>query len=140
PVRSALLGLTAAVLLVVLGAAYSVLAMSGDLERGRDRLDGLDIDALRASGIAGVLDAAAADLESASAHARSPFLRVLSPLPVVGDQVDAVRDLTGAAAELGDEARATGRRISQALARAGARPAARIELLDVVLDELDRVE
>lgn len=59
---------------------------------------------------------------------------------MLGDQVDAVRDLTGAAEELGDEARLTGGRVSDALDEAGARPAARVDLLGVVLEELERIE
>lgn len=61
-------------------------------------------------------------------------------VPGVGTQIDAVRDLTGAAEELGDAARDTGERISTGLDRAGGEPAARVELLDLVLAELDHIE
>jgi hypothetical protein len=118
-----------------------LLSIRGDLDRGRQRLDRLDLATLRQRGIEGSLSSAADSLGDAASRARSsPFLAALAPLPVVGDQVDAIRDLTSAAEDLGDEARLTGRRVADAVTEAGGRPAARIDLLAVVLEELERVE
>ncbi len=111
------------------------------LDAGQDRLDDLDLDTLRRDGLDETLNAAADDLESAHDLAESsPFLGALAPIPLLGTQVDAVRDLTAVGDQLGAAARETGATVAEALERAGSDPAARVELLDIVLAELDRVE
>ena len=130
-----------AVAVLVVGTVADLLAIRAALDDGRDRLEALDLDTLRAQGLEGSLAAAADSLHDAAERARSsPFLAVAGSLPIVDDQVRAVEDLTAAADELGGEARITGARVADAIDRAGAEPSARVELLDLVLDELDRVE
>lgn len=129
------------VVLVAGGAAIDLLHMRAELESGRDQLDDLDIDTIRERGFGGTVGEAAQDLSQASDIAdSSPFLTALAPLPVVGDQVEAIRDLATAADTLGRAADTTGRRVEVALDDAGARPRDRVELLDVVAEELDRIE
>lgn len=126
---------------VALGAVVDLLAIRADLDQGRRQLDQLDLDTLRSQGLEGALDRAADSLDSAADRAASsPFLRLVGAVPVLDDQVHAIRDLTGAADELGGEARITGARVAAAIERAGEAPGARIELLDVVSEELDRVQ
>ena len=127
--------------IVVGGAVLDLLAIRSDLGAGKARLDRLDLDTLRADGLEGSLTSAAADLDDAADRASSsPFLAAVGAVPLLDDQVRAVERLTAAADELGAEARVTGARIGDALERAGGNPRARVELLDVVLEELDRVE
>ena len=129
------------VVLVVVGAGWEAWRIVGDLDAGRSRLDRLDLDTIRQVGLDESLSAAADDLSSAAARAESArFLGLLGNLPVLDDQVDAVRDLTAAADELGGEARTTGERLGEALDRAGSEPSARVDLLDLVASELDRIE
>ncbi len=140
-VRRSLFAVLALASVVLVGAVVDLLHIRSDLDAGRARLDHLDLDTIRSQGIEGAIDGAADHLTAAHRRAdHSPFLAALAPLPVVGDQVHAIRDLSGAADELGGEARTTGTRIASALDRASTAPAARIDLLDTVLAELDRIE
>lgn len=127
--------------LLVLGGAVELLRIRADVEAGKDRLDQLDLDTVRRLGIEDTLTGAADRIDRAAWRAEtSPVLDALTFVPGVDTQVGAVRDLTGAAEQLGDAARDTGARISTGLDRAGGEPAARVELLDLVLAELDRIE
>lgn len=129
------------VAILAVGALRDLLAIKGDLDEGRDRLEHLDLETLRARGLEGSLADAAAALDDAADRARSsPFLAALGVLPVVDDQVAALEDLTAAADHLGEHARLTGTRVADAIADAGAQPRARVALLDTVASELDRVE
>jgi hypothetical protein len=129
------------VALVVVAGAVELARIRADLEAGKDRLDQLDLDTVRRLGIEDTLAGAADRIDRAAWRAEtSPVLDALAAAPGVGTQVDAVRDLTAAAEELGDAARDTGARISSGLDRAGGEPSARVELLDLVLGELDRIE
>ncbi len=139
--RPILLALGALAFVVVAGAVVDLVRIKGDLDAGHQTLDHLDLDTLRDVGLEGAINGAADHLAAAHHRAEtSPFLAALSPLPVVDDQVHAIRDLTGAADDLGGESRVSGRRIADALDRASGSPGARIDLLDTVLGELDRVE
>lgn len=125
----------------MLAGAAEMVRIRVDLEAGKDRLDQLDLDTVRRIGIEDTLTGAADRIDRAAWRAEtSPLLDALAVVPGVSTQIDAVRDLTGAAEELGDAARDTGERISAGLDRAGSDPAARVELLDLVLAELDRIE
>lgn len=136
-----LVGFFASVVVVAIGAANDLLTIRQDLQAGERRLDTLDIDTIRSRGLRGVIDDAADDLEHAERRADdSTFLSLLAPIPVIGAQIDGVRELTAVGGELGREARRSGRSIDAALERAGGDPGARVELLDTVLAELDRIE
>ncbi|HEY1118275.1 MAG TPA: DUF4012 domain-containing protein [Acidimicrobiales bacterium] len=129
------------VALVVVAGAVELARIRADLEAGEERLDQLDLDTVRRLGIEDTLAGAADRIDRAAWRAEtSPVLGALAVVPGIGTQVDAVRDLTAAAEELGDAARDTGARISSGLDRAGGEPSARVELLDLVLGELDRIE
>ncbi len=91
--------------------------------------------------MAAALADAAADLDSAHDRAESSlFTRALSPLPLIGEQIAGLRDLTRAADALGAEAELSGQRISQAIDAAGTDPSARVDLFDVLLAETSRIE
>lgn len=123
-------------------AAVELLRIYDDVRSGRDRLDSLSLESINAAGgLEPIVVEAAGDLDRAERRARtSPFLRVLAPLPLVGTQVDAVRDLTAAADEVGEAARASARSIERGLDDAAGSPPARVALLGTVLRELDRIE
>lgn len=139
--RRILLAVGVVLALYSLGAIVELARVAIHLTNGRDRVEAIDLDRIRADGLDGILDASAADFRAADRIASSsPFLALWKPLPVIGAQLDGVGRLTAAGATLGDEAAATGRTISAAMDNAGSSPAARLLLLDVVLEELDRVE
>lgn len=126
---------------MIVGAVADLVRIRADLDDGRRRLDQLDLATLRTTGLEATLAGAADSLADAAERAEtSPFLGLAGTVPVLDDQVAALRDLTGAADTLGVEARRTGSAVSTALDEAGARPGARVELLDVVAAELARVE
>lgn len=126
---------------VVTGAVIDGLRLRNSLESGKSQLDQLTLDDIRDQGLDSILSDVAADFGHASSIAdTSPFLAAFVPVPVLGDQVDALRDLTAAAQTLGNDAEETGRRVSVALDDAGRRPAGRVELLEVVSAELTRIE
>ncbi len=66
-------------------------------------------------------------------------LRLLSTLPVLHDQIDGIRRIADVTAELGATGARAARRIDPKLSQAGA-PAGRIALLDVALEEIDRID
>lgn len=118
-----------------------LLRIRTEIQSGQDRLEDLSIDDIRDEGIDTILTSAADDLDRASSLAdSSPFLSLWAPVPLLGDQVDALRDLAAAADLLGEEAAATGVRVTEAIDAAGTRPDARVEMLEVVASELVRIE
>ena len=126
---------------IAAGTVVDLLRVRTAIESGQARLDDLTIDDIRDEGIDTILTAAAGDLAQASSLAdSSPFLSIWAPVPVLGDQVDALRDMAAAADRLGEEAGTTGIRVSEAIDAAGSRPEARIEMLEVVASELLRIE
>lgn len=125
----------------VVGSVIDLLRVRSEIESGKARLDDLSIDDIRDHGIDVILQSAADDLAQASSIAdSSPFFSLMAPVPVVGDQIDALRDMASAADTLGEEADLTGQRVSAALDAAGTRPEARVDMLDVVAGELVRIE
>lgn len=119
--------------------AWDLFSIARDLDAGRERLDTLTLDAATSTGLTELADDAAGHLRSGADRShRSLPLRALSLVPGIGDQVDGVRRMADVAADLGTTAATAARRIDDQLERAG-EPAGRIELLDVTLEELDRV-
>lgn len=137
------LGSLAVVVLVVCAlTARDLLRIKSRIEAGQRSIEALDLDAAGApGGVAAAASSAARDLRAADELARtSPWLGALRRVPVLSSQVDGLRDLTGAAAALGDAAGGAGQRIQVALDAAGGAPEARVQLLDVVLGELRRID
>ncbi len=129
----------ASLVLVYVGLAVAdIVRIRSDLEAGQRSLTELDLATVDDEGGVGAI---AADADRRFRHAAdlarsSPWLSVLGPLPVLGDQVDAVRDLTGAAEQLGALAADAGADVEAAIDRAAANPAARVALVDTVMAEL----
>ncbi len=138
--RRLLLGAAVLALLYVVGVLVTVLRITSDLEGGRDALAELSIERLD-GGLTDTISHASGRLDSARDRAAgSLLLKPLSILPLVGDQVDALRDLTGTAAEIGHIGERSAADIDDALDRSGSDPLARLELLSTVRRELDRIE
>src|SRR3546814_12213267 len=90
-----------------------LLRIRADLNGGRAALSGLSIETMGA-GLVETIDGAADRLDRAEHTASSnPFLAPLPVLPVVGDPLDAVRDLTGVAASIGCPAREAAGRVAE---------------------------
>lgn len=131
-------------LVLALGLAYAGLVAADlvriqrDLDAGQGAIAGLDLATVDADGgLAAVVDRAADRLEAAEDRARSsPWLSVLAPVPVVGDQVETVRDLTGIAAGLGRDGRQAAERLEVAL-DAGGGGVGRVRLAEVATEVLD---
>lgn len=120
--------------------AYDLYRIRDDLAAGQRSLDELTLDAAASVGLAGFAEDAAGHLVDADRRAqRSLPLRALSLLPVVGDQVAGMRNLTGATALLGSTGADAARNIDAELESAG-QPEGRIALLDTTLAELDRID
>lgn len=119
--------------------AWDLLRIRAELQAGRDALDGLTLEAASTVGLTDLADEAAGHLEAAAdrAHGSIP-LRLLGDLPVLDDQIAGIRRMADVTAELGTSGARAARRIDVELARAG-EPAGRIALLDVALDEVDRI-
>lgn len=133
-------GLGLAIGVFLIGVVVDLFRIRTEVEAGRTGLTGLSLERLD-GGLVASIDHATAHLDRADTIAdRSPFLAPLSLLPGSRPQVDGIRGLTEAVADLGDSARAAARTIDADLQRAGRQPAARIELLETVAAELDRVE
>jgi hypothetical protein len=133
-------GIALVVLVLFVGTLTTVLRIRADMNAGRRAISGLQLDNLDA-GLAPTVAAAVDRIDDADRRANdSPFLKALSLVPVVRGQVDAVRDLTHVAADLGATARTSTTTIDNVLQKAGEDPSARIELLDTVLEQLDVIE
>ncbi len=134
--------LVASLVVVYLGLVMAdVVRIRNDLEAGQRSLTELDLATVDAEGGIGAI-AADADrrFQRAADVARSsPWLAVLSPLPVLGNQVEAMRDLTGTATELGELAASAGGEVEAAIDRAAAAPSARVALVDTVIAELEGI-
>lgn len=128
------------VLALLAGAVVELLRIRADLDGGREALSGLSLEELD-GGLVATIDRAAGRLGRADATARnSPFLKAVALVPGASTQVDALRDMAGVAALLGAEARAAASAVDEDLERAGSDPPARLDLLDTVLVQLDRIE
>jgi hypothetical protein len=133
--------LGAAVVLVVVGAvAVELLRIKRDLDAGREALTGIDLATVdERGGLAAVAGDAADRLDAAADRARtSPVLRVLGAIPGVGSQVDALRDMTAAVADIGTEGRSAATAIDQALDE-GSGPEGRLAVVRTAQAELDRL-
>ena len=142
-IRVFLIVIGAAAGLVVLLAAVDLLRIRHDLDEGQRTLTALDFKTVDArGGIVPVASAAAADLHRAAHVAStSPWLSLLSDVPIVGDQLDALRDLTGAADRVGQLGRTTATEVQSALDQASDRgPSGRVELVDSVTASVDKLE
>lgn len=119
--------------------AWDLYSIKRDLDAGRRRLDTLTLDAATSTGLTQLAEDAAGHLRSGADRShRSVPLRVLSLVPGIDDQVEGVRGMADVAADLGTTAALAAQRIDDQLERAG-EPSGRIELLDVAVEELDRV-
>lgn len=124
------------------GLGYDIWTIKADLDRGQDAVRSLDLETIDGEG--GV-DRVAADVARAfaSAHDRadgSPFLAVLAPIPVIGDQVQAMRDLTEHADTLGGFAAKAGERVQVLLDESRSDSRARVTLMRVAQEELADIE
>src|SRR4051794_30170023 len=126
---------------ILLAAARDLVRIKSSLDGGANSLKGLGLDTASApGGLARVGDDAAAQLDDAARVADdSPWLGMLGHLPVLGDQVAGLREMSEAAATLGHEGRTTAAAIEQGLKAAGGRPAERVALLDTTLAAVDRL-
>jgi hypothetical protein len=138
PVRAAVLTV---VLVVLGGTVVDLVRIKVDLDAGRSRLSDLSLKEInKGGGLVPTVDRAAGRLDRAEDRARtSLFLKVVRPIPVLGNQVAAVRDLSEVAAEVGGIARSASGTVGTELDAAAGEPAARVELLDTVVDQLARV-
>lgn len=130
-----------ALVLVGLGLIGLELArIRADLTDGRNGLASLDLATVDASGgVAAVVSRATDHMEAADHRARSsPVLGLLRQVPGVGGQIEALRDLTGAAAELGRRGEETATRL-QAVMDAPRTPASRLDLARSVASELEEL-
>lgn len=136
--RNRWLLLASALILVVAGAiTVEVLRIRNDIERGRALLSEIDLTTIdEQGGLAAVADRAADHLDDAAERARSsPVLRALAAVPVVGSQVDGLRDITAAVASVGTEGRSAAAAIEDAL-DAGSGPTGRLEVIRVARSQL----
>jgi hypothetical protein len=138
--RRVLLGVGLLALLFAVGLVVTVLRIKQDLDRGREALAGLSLERLE-GGLTDTITQASSRLDRAHDRAEdSVFLKPLTIFPVLGDHVDALRDLTGTASEIGAIGRRSASAIEDVLDRSGGDPLARLELLATAARELDRVE
>ena len=125
---------------LLLGLVIDVLRIRSEVDAGRGALTELSVDRLDGD-LVGTIGSATAHLDRADRIADgSPFVSLLGVVPGAGRQVDALRTLTDAAADLGASAREAATAIDDDLESAGSEPAARIRLLDTISVELDRIE
>jgi hypothetical protein len=121
--------------------AIDLLRIKRELDAGQEALAALDLHTVdQRGGIRNVANQAAGHLDRAAKLAHdSPWLAVLAPVPLVGDQVNGLRDLTHAAAKVGGLARGAANDIQSAL-DATHDPASRITLIDAVTAQLVRMQ
>jgi hypothetical protein len=121
--------------------AIDLLRIKRELDAGQETLAGLDLHTVdQRGGIRNVANDAAAHLDRAAKLAHdSPWLSVLQPVPLVGDQVRGMRDLANAAARVGGLARGAASEIQSAL-DATHDPASRITLVDAVTAQLVQMQ
>jgi hypothetical protein len=130
--------LVAAAAAIVALALIDLLRIRADLDAGHDDLRSLGID--NADQLATVTRAAHAHFERAASRASSSrWLVALSAVPGLGNQVEALREMTGAASEVGRLADEAGSAIDTALHGANKGPAGRLHLLDVIGEQLEHV-
>ncbi|MGH9136601.1 MAG: DUF4012 domain-containing protein [Acidimicrobiales bacterium] len=116
--RAQWLLLAVALLLILTGVLVTeLLRIKRDLEHGAAALT--DIDLLRVDergGLLAIVDGAADRVERADQRAHSSLaLRGLATVPLLGSQVDALRDLTSVSADIAGEARRAAAEIQETL-------------------------
>ncbi|MEO7556593.1 MAG: DUF4012 domain-containing protein [Acidimicrobiales bacterium] len=138
-IRFALAIVGVAIAAFVALALRDVLRVRAALDAGATQLRTLDLDtASTPGGISAAAATGAAELDRASSIASSsPWLGVLEHVPLVGGQVDGLREMTDATAEIGHLGSEAATKIETSLDAAGGEPAARVRLLDVTLGELE---
>ena len=128
------------VALLLVGVVVDLWRVRAEIDAGRRSLSDLSVEQLDRDLVV-TIDAATAHLERADRIAdRSPFLAVAGLVPGPRSQLDGLRTLTEAVADLGASAREAAGAIDVDLAAAGDEPAARLRLLDTIADQLDRIE
>ncbi len=117
-----------------------LLSIRVDLGSAHDQIRSLSLDAISdRGGLGAAVEPAVDAADRAERRADSPLLGVLRPLPVVGDQVDAIRDITDRVRVVTDAAGDAVDRVSGRL-RDADRSTDRVGVVDAMLDELDRVD
>jgi hypothetical protein len=130
-----------AIAVIVMGALLIELRrIRDDLESGRELLTRIELATVAdEGGLTAIADRAVDRLDAAADRAQtSPVLRLLSVVPGLSPQVDAVRDLTRTVADLGTEGRAAAAGIEDALA-AGSGPEGRLTVVRAARDEMLRL-
>ncbi len=137
PAGAAVAGL---LLVLLAGALVDLSRIRAEVDAGRRTLGDLSADQLNRD-LVPVVDGAADHLASADRIAdRSPFLSIVGAIPGVHGQVEGLRTLTEAAERLGQSALRAAEALDPDVRRAGREPAARLRLLEVLSDELARLE
>ena len=133
----ALVGLPLAVIAAL--AALDLLRIHRQISAAKDELLDIETAELRTgSGVVAAVRRTTDEFHRADHRARnSRWLGLVGSLPVVGGQVDRIETFTGAAAELGDVALASAKRIAPQFDAASTGPAGRVALLNTVADEID---
>lgn len=134
--RWLLLGASCAVVLVGI-VVVELLQIRADLDAGRDALANIDLKTIDEDGeLTAIAQSAAGRIDNAADRAsNSPVLRALSVVPIVGGQIDALRDLTSAVADVGRRGRDAAAAIEGSL-DAGTGAAGRLEVVRVARREL----
>src|SRR5204862_4511626 len=132
-VRRGLLFVGGLVLLLVVLALIDLLRIRADVESAQDQLSSLGA-ANGSSQFRDVADKSASRLQRADSRAHdSLWLKVLAPVPIIGDQIRGVRVLARAGRQIGDLADEAARQLQVASEQAAGSPAARVDLMDVAL-------
>jgi hypothetical protein len=128
------------VLVGLVGLVVDLLRVRADVNAGRKALTDLSVEQLDGD-LVGTIEDATGHLDRADRVADgSPFLAALGALPGADEQVEGLRALTEAAADLGESARRAATAVDQDLEKAGSEPTARLRLLRTITEELDRIQ
>jgi hypothetical protein len=121
-------------------AVVDLLLIQRDITSGEHGLKSADAAAMaRPRGIARVAEAAASKFQNADRRARKGLpLRVVSPIPVLGQQVKVLRSMTRTATQVGAIGTVAARQVQARLDVATQGPPGRVALLTTAVEELDR--
>src|SRR5437763_8098425 len=135
-----LLFVGALVFVLLVLAAIDLLRIRADVESAQEQLASLGA-ANGSTQFRDVADRSAARLQRADTRAHdSIWLKMLAPVPIIGDQIRGVRVLAQAGRQIGDLADEAARQVQVASEQAAGSPAARVDLMDVALTQIDRLE
>lgn len=129
-------------LLLVLGlaVAYQLWSIRADLQRSEDRIDRLSLETVAASeGIDGLAAPVLDPIRRADSRANGILLGAVARLPVIDDQVDALRDLTGTVATVADEVEVQFEKLDAAFEQAST-PEGTVALADALLEATDALD